>query len=470
MGHIFRKVEVAVKVVSGVEFEFNGNHGMNPSTQGQRQIGLFSLIALVVANMIGAGVFTTSGFALGDLRERHWVLLAWVIAGVIAMLGAVCYGALARTISDSGGEYIFLRRNVHPLAGFLAGWVSLWAGFTGAIAFAAKGFETYARAGHDWLDGIPQGSIALMAIWVFAILHALRLHTGLITQNLIVIVKLVLLLSFLAFAAIAFGGSSSPGWQTPDLGWETPPTTWHLLSLLAGSLVWISLSYSGYNAAVYVAGEVRDAPRNVPRSMLWAAGIVTVFYVALNAVFLYAPLPNDIVGQESIATIAAGAIGGSFWQVLLQVIICLSLLSSVSSMLIAGPRVYAKMADDGLFPRLFAGRPEQATPQSAVYLQASLTSVAILISTLQQLLDYLSLTLSISAALTVLTLLWMKPTSAQSPAPLGTKLAALMFVGATITLAILAGWNSPEKWLGTAVTLAVGVVVYGLMSLTKNRQ
>ncbi len=441
---------------------------MSKTTQPARQIGLFSLIALVVANMIGAGVFTTSGFALGDLRERHWVLLAWVIGGMIAMLGAVCYGALARTISDSGGEYIFLKRNLHPMAGFLAGWISLWAGFTGAIAFAAKGFESYARAGNDWFDSIPSGQIALISIWVFAILHALRLHAGLWTQNLIVIVKLVLLLSFVLFASFVIGFSPNSGWQASELGWDAQPSNWQLVSLLAGSLVWISLSYSGYNAAVYVAGEVRDAPRNVPRSMLWAAGIVTLFYVTLNAIFLYAPLPSDIVGQESIATIAAGAVGGTSWQLLLQFIICLSLLSSVSSMLIAGPRVYAKMADDGLFPRWFAGSPERATPQSAVYLQAALTSVAILISTLQQLLDYLSLTLSISAALTVLTLLWMRPTADQPRVSVGTKFAAVIFVGATIGLAVLAGANNPTKWWGTAITLATGVITYILIAKVQN--
>ena len=167
------------------------------TTTDRRAFGLPSATALVVANMIGAGVFTTSGFALQDLGSRGQVMAAWVLGGLIALCGALSYGALVRRMAESGGEYLFLSRFVHPLVGFLAGWVSLLAGFTGAIAFAASAFETYALPPAVRPDWLPEGMVGAGVILACGLLHARTVHHGLRTQNLVVILKLTLLVGFL---------------------------------------------------------------------------------------------------------------------------------------------------------------------------------------------------------------------------------------------------------------------------------
>ena len=176
-------------------------------------------------------------------------MAAWVVGGVIALCGALSYGGLVRHITDSGGEYLFLSRLIHPLAGFIAGWVSLLAGFTGAIAFAARAFETYAFPTRpDWLpNGVAAAGMVLMA----ALLHGFKVQTGAIAQNIVVFLKVTLLIGFLGVAAAI---ALSQGMAAPP-----PNPTPFSLAAFAGSLVWISLSYSGFNAAVYVAGEDRKS-------------------------------------------------------------------------------------------------------------------------------------------------------------------------------------------------------------------
>jgi APA family basic amino acid/polyamine antiporter len=208
-----------------------------------------TLVGLIVANMIGAGVFTTSGFALADLGSANRVMLAWALGGIIALCGALSYGGLARRFTESGGEYLFLSRALHPLAGFIAGWVSLLAGFTGAIAFAALAFETYISPLLDFT--LPPKSLAIALIVTAALLHGARVGAGVGVQNVVVFLKFALIIIFIAaaiYAAKIIGADS-----------VVPPAPEFSLTAFAGSLVWISLSYSGFNAAVYVAGETRDA-------------------------------------------------------------------------------------------------------------------------------------------------------------------------------------------------------------------
>lgn len=427
-----------------------------------RPFGLPSATALVVANMIGAGVFTTSGFSYGDLGSRGLVLLAWCVGGIIALCGAISYGRLVERIQISGGEYVFLSRALHPALGFVAGWVSLLAGFTGAIAFAAQAFETYALPVSARPDGYVFGTLAIASIVVFAALHAVVVHHGLRVQNVVVLAKLLLLVVFLGWGIATWPGGR---WEGPRAAIDTG--TFQLASF-AGALVWISLSYSGFNAAVYVAGEVRDARRNVPRSLWLGALIVTIFYVALNAVFLYAPDPAAIRFREDVAIPAAQTIGGDVLVLVVRVVICLALLSSVSSMVVAGPRVYAQMARDGVFPRVFAGLSEGShgeglRPGAAVLLQAVLAIVVVCATDLENLLGYLGFTLSLSAAATVACLFVLPKKPREERTFVDHPVIPILYVGATLSLALLAAWHRPRQFAAMLVTLVSGVIVYALM-------
>ena len=172
-------------------------------------LGLATLVALVIGNTLGAGVFTTSGFAMSDLGSPVYVLLAWLVGGLLALCGAISYGSLARLMPVSGGEYYFLSRGVHPLVGFIAGWISLWAGFTGAIAFAAITFEAYLLP-PSLRQLVPENSVATLAILAAALAHGLRAAPGLLLQNLAVMMKLLFILAFVLFA-LASGSPSDWG-------------------------------------------------------------------------------------------------------------------------------------------------------------------------------------------------------------------------------------------------------------------
>ena len=419
--------------------------------------GLFSLVCLIIANMIGAGVFTTSGFALGDLGSADRVMAAWVVGGVIALAGAISYGALVQRMTESGGEYLFLSRVIHPVAGFIAGWVSLLAGFTGAIAFAALAFETYAFPTRPfWL---PPGAAACVVVAVAAALHGVRVSMGAMTQNFVVVVKVLMIAGFLLFAAyVAANQGAAPA---------PPPATPFSFIAFAGSLVWISLSYSGFNAAVYVAGEAKDAKRTAPRALWIGTALVTVLYVALNAAFVYLPPFDAVVGREDVAAAAAQGIGGDTAALLIRVVTVTALATSVFSLVMAGPRVYARMADDGVFPRAFRFGGTGA-PTAAIMGQAALAIVLILLSDLRGLLSYLGFTLSISAALSVASLFVIaRREGRQAISAWGYPFTPIFYVAATLILAAIAGRREPVQLFAALITIVSGSVVYYAFGLHK---
>src|SRR5690606_2418676 len=280
--------------------------------------------------------------------------------------------------------YLYLSRALHPLAGFIAGWISLLAGFTGAIAFAATALETYVVPEAQRPDWLPTGAVAIAVVLACALLHALHVGWGAGVQNLLVAVKLVILALFVAIGV--FGGNNPP--PSPEA--RQLATAPFSLTAFAMSMVWISLSYPGFNAAVYVAGEVREAERTVPRALLAGTVLVTVMYVLLNYVYLYAVPVERIWGKPDVAAAAAQSLGGETLSLLVRILIALGLLTSVSAMILSGPRVYAKMASDGLFPRLF--HLQQGVPRLAIGLQAALAVIVIAMSTLRDLLSYLGFT------------------------------------------------------------------------------
>lgn len=406
---------------------------------------------MVVANMIGAGVFTTSGYALADLGSPHRVFAVWIVGGVIAICGAFSYGTLVRQICQSGGEYLFLSRMVHPAAGFIAGWVSLLAGFTGAIAFAATTFEVYVLPHPEVIKWLPAKSVALALIVICGLLHAAHIRVGAVSQNVIVAVKLGVLAVFAALAGLSLARHGFPSVV------RSPQP--FMVSVFASSLVWVSLAYSGFNAAVYIADEVQDAPHTVPRSLIWGTVIVTVVYLVLNAIFVYC-VPNEVVvGQANVAAVAAAALGGSGMALVIRLGICLALASSVSSMLQAGPRVIVKMSEDGLLPRLMQPGPHGA-PSMAVLLQMILAAVVVCLTDLQQLLSYLGFTLSISAACTVASLFLPAQRSALLKSP-WLLLIAAFYVLATLLIASVAASHRPAEMAAAVATILSGLVAYG---------
>jgi amino acid transporter len=420
-----------------------------------KALGLWTLAALVIANMIGAGVFTTSGLALGDLGSPLRVLAAWLVGGLLALCGALSYAALARLIPDSGGEYLYLSRVIHPLVGFVAGWISLLAGFTGAIAYAALTFAAYAVPASQ--SAVGTNAVATTAIAVAVVLHALHVRQGAWVQNIAVAIKLLLMLAFCVYAAFEPGVSSWVGLgEVRSASYEIPPFS---IAAFALSLMWISFSYSGFNAAVYLAGEVPAARDRIPRALMLGTGLTLVIYLALNAVFVLVPSFASAVRQEDIAAVAAEAVGGRAMATAVRLVIVLALFTSVSAMVMVGPRVYAKMADDGLFPAVL--RIESETPMVAIIMQGLLAAGVVWITGLRELLSYLGFTLGLSTAATVAALFVVVHRNADSARALpGYPWAPAVFVSFTLLFAALAATVNPWEMLAALVTIASGALLY----------
>ncbi len=414
-----------------------------------RRLGLGSATALVIASMVGAGIFTTSGFALEALGDARTVLWAWLAGGLLAACGAASYGALARRLPESGGEYLFLSRTIHPLAGFLAGWISLLAGFTAPIAVAALAFHAYV-ASPLGLAGRPQWLASAVVVAVAA-LHGVRLRVGVGFQNAAVVLKLVLIVGLLAAGAPA----------ALRLLRAPAPAADFELSAFAVTLVWISFSYSGWNAATYVAGEVRQPQRNLPRALALGTGIVALLYLALNAVFLGSAPVAELAGRAEVGAIAAQALGGERLRNFVSLLVALTMLTSISSMMMAGPRVYRRMAADGLLPGfLTAGRD---VPAVAVALQASLALVAVWSAGIAQLLGYIGFALGLSAAATVAGLLRLRRREGAARVPIpGYPWVPWLFVAGTLAASgFLVARQPHEAGLGL-LTVALGVPAYAL--------
>ncbi len=424
-----------------------------------RSLGIVSATTVVAASMIGAGVYTTSGYTIASLQSPWLVIAAWMVGGAIAISGAMAYGALASKFTDSGGEYLFLGRSLHPVAGLMAGWVSLLAGFTAPIAFAAITCESY-LATLVPLDSLhlPGGGVAIGLIVLAALLHTLSVRPSARVQDMIVGLKLVMIVGFVLVASFAGGDR----WQ----GWAPLPAPEVLsISAFATSLLYISFSYAGFNAAIYIAGEVKGAGRNVPRAMIAGTAVVMVLYVILNAIFVLGPDRSEIAGQEQVAAIAARAVAGPAFASFVSLVIVVSLFTSVSALVMTGPRVYAKMADDGFLPRWFQFQSRRP-PAAAIWFQAGAAVLVVCIATLQDLLSYLGFTLSLCSALTVAMLFRVRLRSERVGSGWHL-LAAAIFVTATCVTAGIAALNEPRQALAAVLTIALGAILYPFADRTR---
>ena len=410
-----------------------------------RPLGLWSATALVVASMVGTGVFTTSGFLLSDLQSPANVLFAWAGGGVLACLGALNYGALARHIPESGGEYLFLSRTLHPAAGYVAGWISFLVGFSAPVAFAAYAFGEYSKPWWPNCDSKLSGTGLLL---ILSLIHGAHVRRGAWVQNLAVLLKLGLLIGFAALALVRLRVS------VPTSFSHVPISTW------AVSLMWVSFSYSGWNAAVYIAGEVSEPERNLPRAMLFGTLLVTVLYLVVNAIFVYAAPAQELAGKPDVGRIAALSLGGPGWAKVVTSLVALVLVSSVSAQVMAGPRVYAKMAADGYLPRWLIMRDRP--PRGAIALQAAVALAMLWSASFEWFLTYIGFTLGLSTAVTVLGLVKLRIREGPGFKVVGWPWVPLLFLLGAGTTTLLSVIGKPTATLTGIGTVALSWVAWKL--------
>src|SRR5205809_4446901 len=334
-----------------------------PSVQSprpRRTIGFATAASIVIANIIGTGIFTSLGFQLANIQSGFVLAMLWVVGGVAALCGALCYGELSAALPRSGGEYHFLSQIYHPALGFMAGFVSATVGFSAPIALAAMAFGKYLQGVLDF--GSPV-FFSFAVVWLVALFHLKNLRLGSVFQNLSTLIKLLLI------AALVVAGFFVHPKQPIDFFPVPGDTTLIFGAPFAVALVYVMYSYSGWNAAVYITGEIKQPEKNVPRSLLVGTGMVIVLYVLVNAIFLATTPAQDLKGQLEVALIAGKHIFGANGGRVVGVVICLGLISAISSMTWIGPRVTMSMGEDHWLLRLMGRKNFHGIPTNSIVLQ-----------------------------------------------------------------------------------------------------
>jgi APA family basic amino acid/polyamine antiporter len=416
-----------------------------------RPLTLSHALALVVSSMVGTGVFTTGGLMLGELPSGWVVLGVWVAAGLLALSGAAVYAELGAMMPRAGGEYVYLTRAFHPAVGFLSGWVSLIVGFAAPMAAGALAFGGYV---HGLLPGVPARAAALVLVVAVTALHAREVkRAGAIQAAFTALVIAVIVV----FVVAALG---APALDWSRLGARAAPGAGHGgAGALALALVYTAYAYFGWNAAAYVAGEISEPGRTLPRALVGGTALVTLLYVALNAVFIAAAPRAALAGQVEVGQVAARALFGPHGGTLLSALIALALGGSVSALAMTGPRVMHAMASDGAFFGALARTSPRGAPAPAVLLQGALAAVGVVTAAFDRLLVYAGFTLTLSAAATVLGAFVLRRRQPDAPRPhraLAWPWSGFAFLALALFMIGLAVRERPLESLAGLATLAVG--------------
>ncbi len=437
----------------------------------KRELGAGSAVILVIANMIGTGIFTTSGFIIEAVGDPVTMLFAWFAGGLVALSGALCYGELGAMFPRAGGEYIYLRESLGRLTGFLSGWISLIVGFSAPIAAASVAFASYffrvfpslsqtPRTPFFHMAGVHLSPLSLLAagvIIVFSLLHCYSLYLGSRVQNVLTGFKIAVILAFVA-GGLAWGKGSLDHFGSG-------PETGTLFSTgFATSLIFISFAYSGWNAASYLGAEIRNPAKNLPFSLFWGTLLVMLLYLVLNGVFIYALPVSEMKGVLEIGAASAFALFGEGVERFFSGAITFCLLSVISAMVMAGPRVYYAMAKDQLFFARF-GRVtrRRGTPAQAILLQAGIAILMAVTASFDKLLLYIGFTLSLFAMLTVIGMMVIRAKGLHTNSPyrtVGYPFTPLFFLLFNLWIIIFCIKGNPMVFVYGAATIACGVLVF----------
>ncbi|XYD11865.1 amino acid permease (plasmid) [Methylobacterium sp. NMS12] len=433
------------------------------ATRSLPAVSTLTAMAIVVADMIGVGVFTSLGFQARDVPSGFALVLLWAVGGGVALCGALCYAELATMFPRSGGEYTFLSRMYGPAVGFMAGWLSATVGFAAPVALAAMALGQYAGA---VLPGLPALPLGLAAIWIVSAIHLRGLRHSSAFQVVFTLLKLALIVVFIGVGFTRGGGqpiSFVPGQH--DL-------TQVVSAGFAVSLVFVMYAYSGWNAATYIVGELRDPHRSLPRALLAGTGVVVVLYVALNAVFLYTTPLTELAGQVEVALIAGRHVFGEAGGRLVGVLICAGLIPTISAMMWIGPRVTVAMGEDVAPLRVFTRRARNGVPTAAILLQCGIASLLLLTQSFEAVLEFVQFGLIACSFLTVLGLIKLRIIRPDLPRPCrtwGYPFTPLIFLAVTLIMMVYLVVARPLQSLAGLLMMLTGLVLYAVATARTRR-
>ncbi|MEN8185939.1 MAG: amino acid permease [Bacteroidota bacterium] len=365
----------------------------------KNKIGWKTAAALVISNMIGTGVFTSLGFQLEDIQNTWSIILIWSIGGLLALIGAFTYAELGTNFDESGGDYIFLSRLIHPIMGYLYAWISLTVGFTAPIAISVMAMKSYLQPINPQ---IFNNWFGIAIILILTAIHSVSVGQSGKFQDLSTLIKVgfVLVLIFLGF------------YYLPDHeNAINLDTTWQSEIFLPGfavSLLYVTYAYTGWNSAAYIVDEINDPRRNLPKALLIGTVLVTVLYILLQIVFLKHASVDDLEGKVEVASIAFANLFGEKGELWVGAFIAIQLIATVSGYLWIGSRITYAMAKDYSFWKPIAKTNKNGIPVNALWLQAIISIILTLTGSFDQVMLYTSFVLQLMGTITVASIFWLK--------------------------------------------------------------
>ena len=440
-------------------------NGRNNNNSIGRNLGVFTAICIVVANMIGTGIFTTSGIMAANLPGPLWVIGCWLFGGLIAITGALCYAELGTRMPEEGGEYIYFKKLYHPSLAFLTGWTSLFVGFSAPIAGGALAFSEYFFTGLNKQFNITnlqdivlvKKTLAIYIILTFTFLHYIGLKKGSLVQNILTGLKILIMLALPA-AGLLFG---SGDWSNVIANGNS-----FSLTALGTAMIMVMFSYSGWNATSYIAGELKDPKKSLPFSLVTGTIIVIIIYSVLNLFIFYSTPYGNLKNEVAVVEVASTQAFGGWMGNLFGFIISLTLLSSISAFIMIGPRIYYAMAKDRLFFD-FASKVHYRykVPSKSILLQGTAAMIMVIIGSFEQLYIYMGLGLVLFPCLAVAGIYIARKRKIGEENAVKVKwypVLPLFFLLSTLILTIFTIFNNPLESLLSVLTILAGIPFYFL--------
>ena len=423
----------------------------------RKRITFATATSVVIANMIGTGVFTSLGFQLFGIKSLFSILLLWLLGGIISLCGALSYGELGAAFPRSGGEYNYLSKLYHPFIGFLSGWVSATVGFAAPVALSAMLLGGYFTKVFPYFDA---KLIASSVVILLTIIHATSIKHGSRFQNIFTALKVILII------VIVIAGLTVSNHQNVSIQFNSSTLNEIISPSFAISLFFVSYSYSGWNAAAYIAGEIKEPQKNLPRALFVGTLVVTILYVLLNYVFMINAPISEMIGQPEVAYFPAQHIFGLSGANVISMVISILLVSSVSSMVLAGPRVIHVIGEDIKMLQFFGKLNKEHIPVIAIVTQCIITLIFIATSTFEQVITYLGFTLNLFTFFTVLGIFILRRrniSKTESPnfyKAWGYPFTSILFLVFGLWLMVYGIIYKPSESLLGLATLLIGAIIY----------
>jgi APA family basic amino acid/polyamine antiporter len=428
------------------------------------KISFNTAVSIVIANMIGTGVFTSLGFQVLGIESGFAIIMLWVVGGVLALCGALTYGEIGAALPNNGGEYNYLSKLYHPAVGFLSGWVSVTVGFAAPIAAASVALGKYVSKIYPEVDSVI---LAFGVIIGITIIHTLTLKVGAAFQRAFTMVKIICIVMFVGFGL--FHVPNHTVHFVADKGaWKD------IFSLsFASSLIYVTYAYSGWNAAAYVAGEMEKPKRNLPRALFIGTLIVMAVYTILNYVFLYSVPISELKGVVEVGYLSANKIFGVQLGQFMSLVIAVLLISTISAMILAGPRVMQSMGKEITPLKFFAITNKNNIPFVAIIFQSVIALILVLTSSFESLINYVGFTLSLFTFLTVFGIFILRYRHKEIERPFKMPFYPLP----PILFLSIYGWilysvmkEKPKESLYGIITLIVGLGFYYFTTYLQNKK